>query len=648
MVLRLLARRYAVDYRADWWDTSRRLPLFVQLRDPAFAALPSPGPAAPRTRAGRLLIRVAGAWADQANALHGHGRRFTGWWLLRRLRNPGRRTLLVVDSIDEFLAGHRDLTLANVREAFGRLDRLLAGRAGVAVVAATRLSLYPGDPSAPSVAGITGLDLVGAGRAPAALWEMREEDCRASFPRVGALLARVPADVRRMLLTPLFARIFDDATDPNGLPRRLTDPVETFRIALESLYRHSGLFEPETGGPNPPGADAWTSALAGVVQWMFEHFRTSVPAPPAAFWDEATRDDFPRRLADGAAILRDPRLRELLLRRTVLRAVVAADGADEFALYHKEFEDFLLAWFYAASLEAGRVEVFARRALNTQIYTAAGVLLVARGFLITRTLVGRLVAEARLRNHWFVFGNVGALIGNSFLPVVGPAVEDLLDALLPPAAGAAGGGGIDPTVRVIMLANWARRALRATDPGAAARDPFARVLLDELTRPGPGGLEWFARGPVDEPLTRSVAACYLWEFAARSGADPRPPAAPLDTTPAAVERVAELLDPGRGDRRLTAEQFRSLEQGWCRVVLSVFRDGDRVVDGDRAVMAVHYLFALTAAVRLGRFQDAATPPVVREALAPGSALEELAAARAATHPDDPVARAYAACREVNR
>ncbi|MBP3957866.1 ATP-binding protein [Gemmata sp. G18] len=656
-VLRLLARRYGVEYLANWYDRNRRLPLFLQLRDPVFASVRPPRSVRSANPGRLLLLRIARAWCKQANALHADGDSFTVGWFVRRLRDPALRSVIVVDSIDEFLAQprHRDLTLEDIASAFGELNRVFADSPNVAVVAATRISIGPGDPSASTRERVEGLDLLGKGQPTAPLWEMSEEDCQISFPKVGALLDRVEENVRRMLLTPLFARIFNETPTPDKLAEMLTSPTETFRGALDELYRHSGLRDSEKFEQHPPTGSAWTSALAVVAWWMLVKLRPSLPVPPETetggdFWGELDSMHVPALLASGVGILKDRQLRDLLLSRTILRPVTTAKGMDEYVVYHKEFEDFLRAWYLAACIGVGQFGDLASRALNTQIFTVAGELLQTRGVVIDQTLVRQIVKESRDRNHWFVFGNVGAVIGNSFLALQPTAVPELLEVLLPPAhAGGHPVSEIDPTVRIIMLANWARRALRCADPKTANKDLGAKILLNGLTADAPGGLAGYAASEAFDPLTRSVAASYLREFADRCGtALPKPPPGSgfLDGTSAVVKKCAAFLDPKQGDKRLTPEQYQTLEQGWCRVVLSIRMEDDRVIDGDRAVMAVHYLFALAAVVRANGSQDADTPRVVREALATASPVAALMAIRKKARSDDELARIFDEARKV--
>ena len=119
-------------------------------------------------------------------------------------------------------------------------------------------------------------------------------------------------------------------------------------------------------------------------------------------------------------------------------------------------------------------------------------------FTIDEQLVSDLIAYSQRTNEWFVYGNVGALIGNSTVPFEGPAIDALMGSLNELTA------RHDFLGRMVMLAAWGYRALRAAKRSSSA--PALRLALVRV-------LSGYASGRDEcDPITRSMSWCYLRAF----------------------------------------------------------------------------------------------------------------------------------------
>lgn len=660
-VVRMFVRQTAVEYLANLFTTGHRLPVYFQLYRWKLGRVEAVIRAAPENRGRELWAALVHDWCEQANKEPGTAGRFSPDWLEARLADPSRPTVVVVDSIDDFLTLHPLLTLGDFREAFRELDRWAVENPRVSVVAVTRTTLD--DPPKPP-ARLAPENLLGRDQTQPELAMMTIDDCRAMFPAVARVLddpARpVLPEVRELLLKPLFAALFEGTTpDTPAGARKLADQLHdrgsTFGTAVKELLQQSGLLDAELGreaGVDTQDVGAWLAALAVVNQQMFNRLGPSVSeaqiedaaAAVAAEWDVGGTAATP--VAQGARLLRRPELRRLLLDRTILRRVYATvaraagdrDSSGEYAVYHREFEDFLSAWHLAECVRHGRFRHIEKRGHTVPIFTLAGELADRSGLTVGGPLVRQLAADARKDNVWVGVGNLGALIGNSRIALVDQAAQALVAAMwwpvgkaTPPWAAPTPAARLAwqdfATIRFIMLSSWCRRGLKpaGTDPDG----PTLRAALTRPVRPDDISLWDFWERPGDnhvDPMTRALVWAYLTEYARTDAAvrtrlgDARPPdpttadAAELLYPSAALAAAAAAAEAAPADAaaREVVQRYRlrflSYQIGLLSTARSIRRHGSEVTNPDRLTNVVLYALPLAAVVARGQVLD----PAVRD------------------------------------
>jgi len=605
-VLRTLARRMCGSYMRDFFTPGRPLPLFFQLRIlvPSLRFPTSPA---------RLLAAFLREWRKLVEP------GLSGRTAVRAtLSSPDARVVVIIDSLDEFIAHNPRVGRSNVKQALLLLFRRLDALANVTVVIATRSSMD---------------DVYLAGtEAQRTLEAMTPAECAAAFPRVSELLNEVPDDVRAMLLKPLFADIFEGSSDAE-LGAQLQDPRTAFERAVGELLNHGQVVKAS-------GLDTHTltAALAAICFEMFCGFRpsiTDIEVEDAARRSAAAWVESGSRVSIALTALTQQPLRTLLFERTIFRPAPAPASPDarrtgaHYAVYHMEFQDFLVGRHLAECLLHERFESLERRAFTVPIFLIAAAELSARRFSIGGDFVNRIVERVTRTGNWMPFGSTGAIIGNSKLPLVDGAERALLNGMDPnhTVRGTAGQPKKDNwqlvTIRFIMLSSWCRRTLR--DSAAAFRQ-----LLVSHDASLASLWSYISAAPVDS-VTRSLAWSYLYEFA-RSDVELKAELAAhgwkLPTVPDAVS----ILHPD-GLSPVEKAHARAYQEGFLSLAQAIRSKGEgeraRIVEADRLINALHYAYCLATIVRESRCLDDAI-------------LDERSGLHAVLAPSAPVANLVAA------
>jgi hypothetical protein len=290
---------------------------------------------------------------------------------------------------------------------------------------------------------------------------------------------------------------------------------------------------------------------------------------------------------------------------------------ERYRLHHAEFRDFLVASYLAKALAARRFDRFGSRGFTVNVFRLAGSLL--KDFTIDEQLVSELIAHSQRTGEWFVYGNVGALIGNSTIPFEGPAIDALMGSLNALTA------RHDILGRMVMLAAWGYRALRV-----ASGDSSATALRLALVRV----LSEYASGRDDcDPITRSMAWCYLRAFQGAGQSGLGLYTGGLETE--AAQRVALEMIFETNDQGWMSDRSRDFQTAFLEMQYSA------PFDNYRPISAIHYLYCISCAYhKTKHIKDIGSElPIL---LAPGSRTETMA--REAPYVADELSQILDCCR----
>jgi len=501
------------------------------------------------------------------------------------LRLRFRDTLLVLDGVDEFLTNNPSVALADFHDLLAYVQTTVGERSRIVLLLGIRAS-FPGlQTLASSVAHV--LEIQRLSVTEAKRW----------FPDMsGALDSIQNGEVRDLLLTPLVLRWIGPRVGHLS-DAAVSSATELLEEAIEAIVQESGLAHVRDRDGGHFATEDWLSALSFIAWTFFAGFMGEVHMDALI---ASARDANARTLEQGIGhhcriahqVLEDPLTGPALLRRTIFYPT----GRLSFRFVHRQWQDFLAARYFAQCVAAGWIDEIGSVGLSVPMFKMAGEWLDARGFRLHVGFAADVLNRSRERKRPLIAANFVALLASSRIPMDGPAIELVLQAV----------DTMMPLTRLIILNGLSYRALRNDDPAAIdLRSRLVRIFEDCLE----GKFAYAGEGSV----LRSIAWCHLKAFnhyfSTRAPALPwQPPA--WDSSVAEQELQVVCQKTAEGVQ--LAPQHRSVQLAFLQAQNLVR------IDPNRPISVVHYLYYLVLARHEGAHisEISAELPTVLDAKGP--------------------------------
>lgn len=499
-------------------------------------------------------------------------------WLDEQIRRFP--TTVILDGVDEFIGNHDH---EQVAELIDQITQLGGDNRRLTVIMGVR----NGQPGRDAFGGTQDVIEV----RPATLAQAEQ-----AFPGASNLSLRVQnPKLRDLLLSPIFLVLLT-SPDTQVADADLTTAASITNKALDVLIAR--MFDAAADNAPPkhwPGTAIWKDA-AMMVAWRFsEGFRGEIKGSALITELQRMESEWKQHLHttnqehESSHLLRcfellaDPAARRTLLYQTTFFPA----GNDRYRLRHEIWREFLVARYVADCIRVGRVEELRNRAFNLIVYRYAGELL--GDTEITEDLVQSVLRNSPDRANQGIVGNFAAVIGNSRVPILGPAMAALFDGL----------DDLTDTARHVALNSFSHRALaRDEGPDSDATTPLLRLnLINVYSRYTAPAL---LNGKRMNAVTRSLAWCYHKALAYQfTVPGPNGRWTPLGTSDQddvdALELACVTID--QSPAKLRDRLHRSTQLGLLRVAQVA------VYDTRHLIAAPHYLYSLAVAARQNRILD---------------------------------------------
>lgn len=404
--LRTMARNLAGDILSGRSE-SARLPLFVPLQQ--FRA---------RTDQLDLLALLESNWVEWINSLVGRSA-FTAEWLQEQLRTGD--SLLILDSVDEFLAANWAVSSDRFREALDRIHSATPAAERLRILVGVRRT-HPSVEMLKAHAGST--------------YEVRsltEEEAVEYFPRTAALIRATArsSESSEVLRTPLIlARLkhLDEQEQLEGIPDSI---AALFSLAVRATLARSELSKVTLRDGSTRGIDTWEFALslvgrvfavgAGGTPGMLS--TDEIRSLSEAIISRARNEDggTSRRYSEAAPLISEE---GALL--SLLRTFFLATGPSSFRIEHREWQDYLLGSYFARCVEASEIVELNDYVLSQRAFQFASEALHDAGFQISKELTSKIVTNSVKGGSDYLVANFAGLIGNAPIAIDRDALDLLV------------------------------------------------------------------------------------------------------------------------------------------------------------------------------------------------------------------------------
>jgi hypothetical protein len=578
------------------------IPIFLQLRD---YSLPQPeGSGSRPLTARRLMLYLGAQWLAFANAAGASQERAVdGCWLRRRLRTG--LPVLFLDSLDEFVNRHREMTVELVEEALGLTVALAEGQ--IDVLLSWRDS-FAADLQGYEVRRLELPDAETLGR---------------ELPWMKPILDQAPGD--DILRVPLIAKQLAGQAHQD-VDWRHSGRTDLLSIILDSLItpqvgRQPSRLANDEGIPR----DTERLALGLAARVLFdnlgkpmhaEKIREGMQLLVRGIQAQAVGDVGSRSIDKVAELLEDGDAFKRMLSYTIFTPINTLEAFGRgrqihWKIYHTEIEAFLVSQFVSDTVTAGYFDPLGTRAHTTDIFLMAGRLLQQRQFVLDAPFVNRILARTLEQKNWFIIGNLAVIFGNSEIQFGRGGADEISTAMAVPPRLADGSAlndtgaarqladcddpGIVTTGRMIILLSWARRVIMAQPSDIASR-----VLREQLfAEHGPVNLVDILKSPETDRVSESLYWCAL-KLMGTSADAPAPkigPSPELGRDEGDVRVAAALISSVDSDR-LQDRHLLSYELGFLKYATLIADNGaSHVIE---LTTAVHYSFIIASAAYLNQ------------------------------------------------
>jgi len=514
-----------------------------------------------------------------------------------------QRTVLILDSVDEFLLNNRLVTAGAFRRFLHTLrqDHRQSGK--VTIVLGVRLE----EPALKEF-------VEDADRS----FEVRPltvDEALAAFRGVQPVIDRVHDEgLLQVLLTPLILRAVEDVTMAELDEAVLDTHAGLLGLAVRTIIRKARLHNvlSESNQINAPiGWSPWYSALT-IVAFVHAAQRQQPLVPKSIvgqaelLLEEWRAHDWPRdlRLRDevlgGFGVLSEERTCTDLLSKSVFFPL----AEQSFRFQHREWYDFLFGRYLAWCISSVHLKQLTKAAFTLEAYRLAAQELSGRGLTgFDCEFVEQAVEQFDSEHGHIALGNVGAVIGNSLFPVSPGALDRLAEYLTSDEARRTCVGGdrirFSKAGDLTLFSTLGFRALKK-DP----TDPSHAIIIDTLRPLLRNNIERSKlRGSPDRPdvsgndaVLASLSWCYLSGFPAIYGVfDDLGEWPGLYLTEEEEREVIDFQLAKRiGERFELLPVHHTIQMAFLSNQRSVF---DAPIE--RPPSIVHYLFTLSLAAKHG-------------------------------------------------
>jgi len=500
--------------------------------------------------------------------------------------------VLVLDSIDEFLANNPIYRLVHIRQILDFID-MRAKNSSLRIIVGIRNSVRKIENLATEESNVLEIG------------PLSVQEARMFFGGVDTWLAKlIGQGLRNLFLTPLILTALSesDATPKTYLNR----PTNLLGLALRAILHKGKLDRVRDGQDRPTSNEQWVAALSIVAaMFQFSLFHSvshnvlkQTVQNMARRWGAHLENNFDGEVAEefmrGFELIEDHRTCTILLDRTIF--LPAPGSTYQFA--HREWRDYLTACYLATSIEYLNVDELGHAAFNVPMYQAAGELLSAEalGERVVRNALNRSLET----NNQYIVGNLGALIGNSIAPITGPAIEVLLGGL----------PKMPPLTQVVTIGSPGRRSLEISDHSAADFRAALDPVLRDLVAAAPDGRV--------NAIVASLSWCFLKAYYVRFGGPKPPPRlSPFRLEGKMLEDALAITCKKSGESWTHGNLEASVQLTFLGIQYTVLSDPIT-----RPISVVHYLLCIVAA-RLQRAQIPEVTDELGQILEPASGFERL-------------------------
>lgn len=485
-------------------------------------------------------------------------------WLETRLRQ--RPTVLILDSIDEFLSKHPGLRIDDISRALLAVEKIFANPSLVIVLGVRstlpRLTeLIPGK-----------RDLMYC------LQRLTRAQAIASFPKIEPVFAVANESMHDLLLTPLILAAFNLApgvVDPTKLATR----SEIMEQALVAVINGKDLPKEVDGTGDPISTTRWLDALSLIGWLFFSEMRGKMDkdaichgnAKLGEGWrqhlEKSGQEHPAESLMAGFALAAN---NDLLL-KLLLLTVFATTSDGDYRFRHLEWEDYLASRYLTQCIRCRFADPLGLRSSTMDMLEWVGQQL-QPGDITDQVVEGFFEAGVAAGNE-FIVANFVVILGNSLVSVSKSILESTFDLV----------ANVTPLARHAAYNTLAARALRNHE-----KDHHAAVIRDVVHR---RMAETDLQGYVGiNPLTQRLIWCFLAAFKERFGLGQGPsrPWAGAEYSPEDQQKILEIL---RDDQKREQVQRRkdSLQIAFLRIQNYI------LIEKDRSISAIFYLYPITFA-----------------------------------------------------
>lgn len=609
MVLRELARHLATQHLNGPF-TASPLPITIPLQQFKVA------------KGENLWASIVRSWLAWGNSLAGRplGQELlTTDWLDRRFRR--QPTVLILDSIDEFLMNHPFVTPEAFRSAVLEMRQEYGDSRHLSIIFGIRstepiLRHFAGD--ATTVMQLRQMDVTQA---------------REYFPGASPALDRIDpsSPVAGLLLTPLLLSVLDNvvasdvsdqvfATDASIIELALRTQIKAGRLNTLQYLKHNQIEPTKLAITVEDCKNMLTMvALLFSTKRLGEMTDQEIAAGADTLAKLWSKHEWPE--GRGEADVEIKQCFELIadraITRTILRrSVFFPTRSSAFRFQHRLWQDYLFGRYLAIAIDAQNLNELTRGAFTAQAMKFAGQILEAEGWHgITRAFVEKLRERMKRPQGQWVLGNIAGVIGNQMIQVDSNAADVFLEchSEMPKAA------------KLTFVAGLGTRILRH-EPGDHCWADLLRVLLgimkEIITAVRTETLE-AAEG--HDRVTASLCWCLQSEFAATLKSPQYSPTDPWPGLNLTIKQEREALNTllaewnGTAFGNPLASEYQTVQSAYLFVQPMV-----PLLHLHRPISAVHYLYMLCLAIKHK------------------VAIEELRTnVPALLHPDNQIAKVYA-------
>lgn len=510
-----------------------------------------------------------GWWKNWAQTLYPH----VAWdtaWLEEKFRRQAAAVLL--DGVDDFLVNHPTIGLASVVSILRDAANRYASNSRFSVIVGIR-------------SGFPGLEqLANDPRDIHEVLRLSVPQAEQFFPACKTWLPCVnDPKLLDLILTPLILSHYEPDRDCTFDATSLTQ-TSIMDQTMRTILRRSNLIGAKTGDGHAAEINHLLHALT-LIAWLFFYKHRGeinlnmlrdeasiVRKQWERFFDKRQLVDEAQDVLLGFRLLEGGVLSSAVLQRTVF--VSTRPNMVRFS--HRNWQEFLLAQYFALCLKWGYVEDFGVIAFNSHIYRMAGE--IVQDTTITEDRVRSVLELWKESGNTYITGNVIAFLAWTRTAIDARAIQLLVNEL----------PNFEPLSRVVLIAGLGYRVLVNHDGDPSLRD-LRRTLFPKLcTFSNP------ATAAADDPIACSLAWCYQKAFAEHFGM-PQPevpwPAIGFDDAET-IKALPMICTVKEGELVLDARS-RSLQLAFLVPIL------DAYTDPNLAIRALHYLYYLVVAFKHG-------------------------------------------------